>query len=288
VHYSTQARNGLANGDTVLSEWRRSAADPDLADATSERVLLTVSQPQTNHNGGMIEFGPGGFLFIGLGDGGGAGDVHGTAGNAQNTSTLLGKILRIDVDAQAPGKAYGIPAGNMTGQGVLPELWSYGLRNPWRFSFDACTGDLYIGDVGQNSWEEIDVEPSGQSGCNYGWRLLEGTHCFRPTQDCDPDGKTVHPVAEYGRGEGCSVTGGYVYRGSRIPALRGTYLYADYCTARFWAFEYSGGRALNHRELTSEINPLPIPQISSFGQDATGELYVTSLSGGTVHRIEAK
>jgi glucose/arabinose dehydrogenase len=284
VHYSTNATGTLDTGDTVISEFRRSAADANTADPASERVLLTQSQPYGNHNGGSIEFGPDGFLYIGLGDGGLANDPQ---GNGQSTSTLLGKILRIDVDATTSGP-YGIPAGNLTGAGARPEIWAYGLRNPWRFSFDACTGDLWMGDVGQNAWEEINFEPAGQGLRNYGWRLKEGEVCFNPTSNCDPGDATVAPVAVYDNdAEGCSVTGGYVYRGSRIPSLRGTYIYADFCSGNFWTIRMQSGQA-DVQRITSDINPSGLTQISSFGRDARGELYVTVFEGGAVYRIDSE
>lgn len=283
VHYSK-----AGSGDTVISEFTRSANDPDQADAGSEKIILEQDQPESNHNGGALNFGPDGMLYLGLGDGGGAGDAHGSVGNGQSVEVLLGKMLRIDVDAPAGGKAYGIPTGNMTAGGAAPEVWSYGLRNPWRWSFDACTGDMYIGDVGQGAWEEIDVEPSGKgSGTNYGWRVMEGTHCYDPKTNCDQSGKEP-PVAEYSHSSGCSVTGGYVYRGKNVPALRGTYLYADYCSSRFWSFTYAGGKANGQAEITQDITSAGAPgQVSSFGQDAVGELYVCDFDG-TIWRIDAE
>jgi glucose/arabinose dehydrogenase len=284
VHYTGKTP---LSGDTVVSEFTRSTSDPDQADPSSEKLVLTVDQPESNHNGGSIEF-RNGLLFLGLGDGGGGGDQHGTIGNGQSLSTLLGKILRIDPDAPAGGKQYGIPSGNMSGAGVLPEIWSYGLRNPYRFSFDACTGDLYMADVGQNKIEEIDVEPAGAaSGLNYGWRVMEGSQCFNPATGCDTSGKVL-PAAEYDHTKGCSVTGGYVYRGSAIPGLRGYYLYADFCSGNFWRFRWDGAQAQELSEITGEINPGGIGAISSFGQDAKGELYVTSFSGGKLFRIDAE
>ena len=289
VHYSAAGGAGLDAGDTVIAEYARSSANRNLAD-TTETVLLTVGQPEANHNGGSIEFSPrDGFLYIGLGDGGGAGDDHGGVGNGQNLGTLLGKILRIDIDSTSAGKPYGIPAGNLIDGGALPEIWDYGLRNPWRISFDACTGDLYTGDVGQGEVEEIDVEPAGQGGKNYGWRLREGSQCYNPRASCDPANMTTLPVAEYGHGADCSVTGGYVYRGSAIAALRGTYLYADFCSGKFWSFRYVDGQASGLREITDDINPDGVTQISSFGQDSQGELYVTAFTGGgPVYRIDAE
>jgi glucose/arabinose dehydrogenase len=290
IHYSTRATGDLGNGDTVVAEYKVSADDPDVADPT-EKVLLTYDQPEVNHNGGSIEFSPkDGFLYIGLGDGGGGGDGHGAIGNGQLLSTLLGKILRIDVDKAGDGKPYAIPPGNMTGTDVAPEIVAYGLRNPWRMTFDPCTGDLFVGDVGQNEIEEIDVVPAGKSGNNYGWRLLEGNNCFNPQNDCDPDNATVRPITQYANpGDGCSVTGGYVYRGSAIPGLRGKYLYADFCTGRFWMLDYANGAASNVVDITSDLNPVPgLNNISSFGQDGSGELYVTTFDGGSVFRIEAE
>lgn len=278
VHYSA------GNGDTEIHQFTVSANDPNVADPASDTPILNVNQPEPNHNGGAIHVGKDGFLYIGLGDGGGANDQHGSIGNGQALDTMLGKILRIDPNAPGGGKAYGIPAGNMTGGGALPELWSYGLRNPWRWSFDACTGDMWIGDVGQGSIEEIDFEATGTaSGTNWGWREMEGNECFQ--SGCDTSGKKL-PVAQYTHGDGCSVTGGYVYRGHDIPALRGTYLYADYCSGNFWSYTEAGGAT----EITDDINSGGLANISSFGQDSTGEMYVTVLSGNDrgLYKIEAE
>jgi glucose/arabinose dehydrogenase len=173
----------------------------------------------------------------------------------------------------------------MSGAGVRPEIWAYGLRNPWRFSFDACTGDMWIGDVGQDSWEEIDFQPAGRSGMNFGWRLKEGLECFNPNTGCDPSNSTVAPAAVYQNDVDCSVTGGDVYRGSAIPALRGAYLYADYCTGNFWMLRMQAGQA-DVQKITTDINSGGVRDISSFGRDARGELYVLSLSGGTLYRID--
>lgn len=291
VHYSGDGTTA-PNGSTVISEFvagTQAAPSPnaDTADPGSESVLLTVAQPYSNHNGGSIEFKPGGGnnLFIGLGDGGSGGDPQ---NNGQTLSTLLGKILRIDVDGSAPGKNYGIPSGNMSGANVEPEIWSYGVRNPWRTTFDPCTGDMYVADVGQNQWEEINVEPANKgSGSNYGWRVMEGTHCYNPSSGCDQSGKVL-PVAEYDHSSGCSVTGGHVYRGSSIAWLRGTYIYADYCSGRFWSFAWNGSQATGLAEITDDINPsAAVKNITSFGQDAAGEIYVTSFNG-QVYRIDAE
>lgn len=289
VHYSG---NGMTapQGDTVVSEFTVTS-DPNVADSASEKVLLIVDQPQANHNGGAIHFREGSLLYIGLGDGGNPGDSgpgHAPGGNGQATTTLLGKLLRIDVDNLDVGKNYGIPAGNMLGSGVLPELWSYGLRNPYRWSFDPCTDDMYLADVGQNEREEVNIQPkSATSGLNYGWRVMEGTSCFNAAT-CDMSDKVL-PVVEYTHTDGCSVIGGYAYRGSAISGLRGTYLYADFCSGRFWAFRWDGTAAQDQQELTADLNPgASIVQLTSFGQDGTGELYVMSLTYGKVYRIDSE
>jgi len=285
VHYSSKGTTNptTATGDTIIAEYTRSTGNPDVADPNSGKIIFTTAQPYANHNGGGIHFRNDGKLYIGLGDGGSGGDPQ---NNGQSLDKLLGKILRIDVDAPAGGKAYGIPAGNMTGSNVAPEIWAYGLRNPWRWHFDPCTWDMYIGDVGQNAWEEIDVEPASKgSGTNWGWKVMEGTHCYNAST-CDQTGKTL-PVAEYSHSQGaCSVTGGVVYRGSAIPGLRGTYLYADYCNGRFWSFKWSGS-AVTPTDISSDINPgYAVKLITSFGHDAAGEAYLTA--GGKVYRIDAK
>ena len=243
---------------------------PDgLADPTSEHVVLEVDQPFRNHNGGMIAFGPDGMLYVGLGDGGSAGDPH---RNGQNPGTLLGTILRIATEEPVEGATYAIPADNpFAGQsGARGEVWAYGLRNPWRFSFDRATGDLWVGDVGQNAREEIDIV---HPGANYGWNVMEGTTCFR-TRSCNADGLQA-PVAEYGHNLGCSVTGGYVYRGQRIPALEGVYLYGDFCSGRIWGLRYDGMDVTAQAELGRASF-----EISSFGEDADGEVYVLGFDGG--------
>lgn len=280
VHYSS--RTGVfdsTQGDTIVSEFSVSE-DPNLAERNSERLLLTLSQPQANHNGGMIDFGVDGYLYLAFGDGGGGGDPRGWG---QNLTNLFGTISRIDVDARDAG-AYGIPDGNRAGEDVAPEIWDYGLRNPWRFSVDRCTGDLYIGDVGQNEYEEINVEPFGSGPANYGWSVLEANACYG-TNSCDSSGTTL-PVLEYGHGDGECVIGGYVYRGSEIPALRGTYIYGDYQSTRIWAFDYVDGVAENHRTLF-EAPPLGDGGITSFGQDAAGEIYVVR-RGGQILKLVAE
>lgn len=291
IHYSSVAvpAAGIGEGAGVISEF--SLGSTGALDPASERRLLVVEQPEGNHNGGMLAFGPrDGLLYIGLGDGGGQGDPR---SNGQNLGTWLGKMLRIDVDGAAGSAPYAIPPGNMAGEGVLPEIWSYGLRNPWRFSFDACSGELYIGDVGQNLFEEIDVEPPATGGRNYGWSVQEGSSCFNDAPDeppgprpsftapldaCDPSGITP-PVADYNRLWGCSLTGGYVYRGQAIPSLRGAYLYADYCTGNIGSLRVEGGALLEQLDITTDLNPDGLISFSSFGTDNAGEIYVLSHSG---------
>lgn len=271
VNYTDRA------GDTVVAEFRRSA-DPDRADPTSERVLLRIDQPFANHNGGMLAFGPDGRLYIGTGDGGSAGDPL-DAG--QRLDTLLGKLLRIDPepDSQAP---YGVPADNpFRGvAGARGEIWALGLRNPWRFAFDRLTGQLWVADVGQRRYEEVNRAPDGLGrGANYGWARMEGRHCYPSGEGCGrPD--FVLPVAEYGHDLGCSVTGGYVYRGAASPALAGVYLFGDYCSGRIWGIA-SGGPTDQAPTLLAESGRT----ISSFGEDEAGELYLTDLADGSLWRI---
>ncbi len=263
-------------GDIRIEEHRVSS-DPDRADAAPGRTLLTVDHPRGNHNGGLVLFGPDGRLYAGLGDGGGGGDPD---ENGQDLGTLLGKILRLDVDGSQP---YSVPPDNpFVGQaGARGEIWAYGLRNPWRFSFDRQTGDLYIADVGQNAFEEVNAVAAGVApGLNYGWNIMEGTHCFEPEQGCDQNGLTL-PVIEYGRSDGCSVTGGYVYRGSALPDLGGTYFYSDFCEGFIRSFELSGGAATEARSWP-ELEPGG--NVTSFGEDAAGELYLTTHGGG-VYKI---
>lgn len=259
------------SGDTVVREYRFSAgrADPD-----SARRVLFVGQPFSNHNGGNVAFGPDGHLWIGLGDGGSGGDPQ---GNGQSLDTLLGKVLRID-PRPSGGNAYGIPSDNpFVGRSGRDEIWAYGLRNPWRFSFDRRTRDLWIGDVGQNRWEEVDFEPaSSRGGRNYGWDRLEGKHRF----EGDPPQNHVLPIYEYSlSGGNCAVTGGYVYRGSRIPDLGGVYVFADFCAGALRGLRQRDGELLEHAFLGPQVSNL-----ASFGEDASGELYVLSLGGG-VFRI---
>jgi len=289
VHYSSLPvpEAGVGSDAGVTSEFTRAEGSAERADRGSERRLVIADQPASNHNGGMLAFGPhDGLLYIARGNGGTA--------DSQDLSTLLGKILRIDVDREADGTPYAIPAGNMQGAGTLPEIWSYGLRNPWRFSFDACTGDMYIGDVGEREIEEIDYEPANTGGRNYGWSVLEGTRCYGD-ESCDAAGMTP-PVAEYEHAVAdpnelgnCSVTGGYVYRGNNIPALRGTYLYADYCSGRFWSLRMTDGASTRAEDITADLNPGTaderLTSITSFGTDGAGELYISTRRGG-LYRID--
>ena len=270
------------SGNTHVVEFLAST-NPDSASAT-EREILFVTQPASNHNGGQLAFGPDGYLYIALGDGGGGGDqFH----NGQNLGSLLAKILRLNVDSGSP---YSIPPGNpFVGRtGAREETWDYGLRNPWRFSFDRSNGDLYIADVGQDSWEELDYEPHGAGGKNYGWNIMEGLHCFG-SLTCNQTGLTL-PVVEYSHLDGCSVTGGYVYRGTEIPELDGVYFYGDYCTGIIRSFRIDQGQATNQTDWTSALRTQSGGQmqgLSSFGQDARGELYILLLSG-EVYRIARK
>jgi glucose/arabinose dehydrogenase len=271
VHYTD------LQGDTRVSSFQVSA-DPDVADAGSEQVILTADQPYANHNGGQVVFGPDGFLYLGLGDGGSSNDPE---GRGQSLSDLLGSILRIDVQA---GTSYTIPPDNpfASQPGAQPEVWSYGLRNPWRFSFDRATGDLYIADVGQQRLEEVDIAPASEGagrGVNYGWNIMEGSECLS-TSSCDQTGLTL-PAFEYRHDQGCSITGGYVYRGAAISALQGLYFYGDYCQGWVRSFRYAAGSV---SESTDWPSLEPGGPITSFGEDAAGELYVVS-SAGTVHRF---
>lgn len=259
-------------GDVEVREYRASASEPERADPASGRLVIRIPQPYSNHNGGQALFGPDGKLYLGLGDGGSGGDPH---NHGQNRSTLLGAILRLDVDAAQP---YTVPPDNpFSGtSGASGEVWAYGLRNPWRFSFDRATRDLYVADVGQNRWEEVNVLPfTAAPGANYGWRVMEGSQCFRETR-CDRSG-LVLPVLEYEHPDGCSVTGGYVYRGRRMPWLQGTYFYSDYCGGWIRSFRFANGQATGRRDWTGQLGRLS--NVPSFGEDALGELYVLTERG---------
>ena len=259
---------------TVISEFQASATNPNLADPTTERILFTVNQPFPNHKGGQLVFGPDGFLYIGLGDGGSGGDP---LGNGQNLQTMLGKMLRIDVDHTSSGLPYAIPPDNpFASGGGLPEIWAYGLRNPWRFSFDRPTGRLFCADVGQDRYEEVDIL---QKGGNFGWNIMEGLHCFNPPSGCNMSGLTL-PIAEYDHTEGDAIIGGYVYHGTAIPQLVGTYLLSDFGSGTLWNLtENPPGTWTRTRLLSTGRN------ISSFGQDLSGELYVLDYSGSILKLV---
>ncbi len=270
VNYTDRA------GNTRVAEMRRGAngrARPGV------RVLMTITQPYSNHNGGHLAFGPDGMLYIGTGDGGSGGDPE---GYGQRLDTLLGKILRIDVDTRSGGRGYGIPAGNpFADGGGRAEIWAYGLRNPWRFSFDRTRGDLWIGDVGQNEIEEIDFLAAGApGGTNFGWNAFEGRAPF-PGGDAVNGTAPTPPVAQYTHSAGCSVTGGYVYRGTRAGALRGRYVYADFCSGRVWSMR-AGPNPGSPREETGRLG-VSLSNVTSFGEGAGGELYV--IASGTLYRF---
>ncbi len=268
------------NGHSVVSRFSTSD-DPNVADADSEVVILQQEQPRPNHNGGVLGFGPDGYLYIGFGDGGGQGDPN---GNGQNLSTWLGKILRIDVDpaSSAAGMTYAVPNDNpfVDTADAAPEVWVHGLRNPWRFSFDRETGDLWVGDVGQNEIEEVTLLPAADGGGqNLGWNITEGTNCYAEP-DCDQSG-LAPPTLEYSHDVGgCSVTGGYVYRGDAMPTLRGVYVFADYCSGLLWgAGQDADGAWVMSEPIETGLS------IASFGEDTAGEIYLTDISGGTVYRL---
>jgi glucose/arabinose dehydrogenase len=278
------ANNGLffvnytdLQGNTVVARFSVSA-DPDRGDPASQATILTIAQPAGNHNGGHLAFGPDGYLYIGTGDGGGAGDRY---GNGQNGGTLLGAMLRLDVDSAQP---YGIPAGNpfIADPTVRDEIWAIGLRNPWRYSFDRLTGDLYIADVGQNQYEEVNYQPvAAPGGQNYGWPIMEGTHCFPEGRTCEQAG-LVQPVVEYNHSQGCSVTGGYVYRGQAFPAMTGIYLFGDFCSGRIWGLAPDPSGAWQAAEMAqADI------RLSSFGEDQAGELYLLDMGRGELFRVTA-
>ena len=280
--------NYIANGspgDTVVARYSVTA-NPDIADPASESLVLTIAQPFTNHNGGMLAFGPvDHYLYIGTGDGGSADDP---LNSGQSLATLLGKILRVDVDV-AP---YGIPSDNpfVGSSAARPEIWAFGLRNPWRFGFDRQTADLYIGDVGQGAREEVDFQPAASPGGeNYGWRTAEGFACRGGRGTCGTNPGFSPPVFDYNHTVGNSITGGYVYRGMAIPDLRGTYFFGDFVKKRVWSFRPNGAGIEQFTDRTAELflSPAEIGGVSSFGEDARGELYVLDYANGIVYRIAA-
>ena len=268
-------------GDTVVASYAVGTPDADRVDPATEVVLLRINQPFGNHNGGGLAIGPDGYLYIAMGDGGSAGDPH---DNGQRLDTLLGKVLRIDVDDRPAGRAYGIPTDNpFVGRaGARPEIFLYGLRNPWRISFDRVTGDLWIGDVGQGAWEEIDVLRAGSpGGANYGWARMEGFHCYPSGEGCARPELTL-PVAEYSHDLGCAVTGGAVYRGSAFPTLAGGYVFSDACSGLLWVID----AARSDRQEPTIVGETG-RSIAGFGEDEAGELYAADLGGALLRVILA-
>jgi len=255
---------------SVVSRFSLEPGSMETANPQSEIVILEIGQPYSNHNGGQIAFGPDGYLYIGVGDGGSGGDPQ---GNGQNSGTLLGSILRININGLSETGVYEIPADNpfVDTPGARAEIWAFGLRNPWRFSFDTETGLLWAGDVGQNRWEEIDIVTRG---ANYGWNIMEGSHCYSPAADCNQPDLEL-PVFEYDHSQGCSITGGYVYRGDQLPALLGYYIYGDYCSGNIWALDYEDNSTVQNMLLVeSGLN------ITVFGEDREGNIYILSRQGG--------
>ena len=279
----------VTTGATWIERYKASETDPDTACTHADSILkiIEIAQDFPNHNGGCIQFGPDGMLYVGMGDGGSGYDPN---ENAQDPSSLLGKMLRFDIDIAAPF----VPADNpfVGALDTLPQIWAFGLRNPWRWSFDRATGDLYIGDVGQDTTEEIDYQPAASTGGeNYGWRCMEGSHCLPSLSGCGgpcPIPGRVLPISEYDRSLGYSVTGGYVYRGCAIPWLDGAYIFADYGFGNIWSFRYDGAVKSDSTERTADLDPPgadAIDQVSSFGEDAFGELYIVDYDDGEIYKI---
>jgi glucose/arabinose dehydrogenase len=262
--YFTEAGTG-----DILVERYHVSGDANVAEPAGTPVLRIDHRANSNHNGGLLLFGADGMLYLGTGDGGGAGDP---GGNGQSLSSLLGKLLRIDVSALP----YTIPAGNPFAgqQGRRGEIWAYGLRNPWRYAFDPASDELYVADVGQDEWEEINVQPRTSAGLNYGWNVMEGSHCYSPSTNCTQAGLTL-PLLEYDHSQGCSITGGFVYRGTQLPELAGHYFYGDLCAGWIRTFRYAAGAATEQRDWGA----FGVGSIFSFGQDGAGELYVLTGTG---------
>ncbi len=271
--------NAAGQIQSLISEFLASAANANIADPASERILLTVDQVGNfgNHKAGQLVFGPDGFLYFGLGDGGGGGDPN---GNGQNTNTLLGKMMRIDVNSADPGRQYHVPADNpFVAGGGLPEIWAFGFRNPWRFSFDPASGRMFIADVGQDAFEEVDI---GAKGANFGWNTMEGLHCFNPPSSCNTAGLTM-PITEYSHSEGDAVIGGFFYRGSNVPSLQGLYVFGDLSSGKIFTLKETAPGVWTRSLLTNTGKT-----ISSFGRDQSGELYLVDIGTGTVFKITSR
>lgn len=282
VNYTRKSSNAQQRGDTVIARYRVSTADPNRADPNSEQIVLVIDQPFGNHNAGDLAFGPDGYLYIPMGDGGSGGDPN---NYAQNLAELLGKVLRIDVSGVT---TYTIPSDNPYANDNNPntraEIWSSGWRNPWRFSFDRATGDLYFGDVGQGAWEEIDFEAANTPGRNYGWKRCEGSYIYpaqNPPQKCSTTDALVEPIFDYPRAKGSSVTGGYVYRGVQYPNMVGHYIFADFGSGNFWSATPNGQDGWN----VVEHGELDAGSPSTFGEDSDGELYVANYGDGAIYRV---
>jgi len=288
IYYSAPYDESGYDHKSILSEYKVSASNPDAADV-KETVIMEIPQPESNHNGGCLEFGPDGYLYIGLGDGGGAGDRHGSAGNGQDLTTVLGKILRIDVDAERP---YKIPPGNPYASSTgneRKEIFAFGLRNPWRFSFDQVSGKLFCADVGQNKWEEVNIIEKGK---NYGWRLMEGNHCYEPATGCESKGLAL-PINEYDHKTGISICGGYVYRGKSFPSLHGIYFFGDWSGKLFYLKQgadkkWARGEVIVEGRKTNDTGV----KINSMGVDENGEIYLVTQDSfgpksksGAIYRI---
>ncbi len=276
------------NGDWVLAQYLRDPLDPNLADPNSGQIVLTIPHPSTIHYSGWMEFGPDGYLYVAVGDGADQGDP---LNHSQRGDLLLGKLLRLDMDNPSPGLLYGIPPGNpyVNDPNFRDEIWAVGLRNPWRCDVDDLTGDIWIGDVGYNTWEEVDFLAAGVAGANFGWRLMEGNHCHNPAVNCDPGGLT-HPVHEWQHGGSpfrCSVTGGQVYRGRAMADMQGRFFFADYCSGEVWSLRWDGQQAVDFLDHTADLAPVigSDPSITGFGTDADGEIYIGAQGGGKVFRI---